>query len=184
MELFLSIGTVVFFAIFAIRPTLLTMSELIKEIDDKKELNTQLEQKVASLSSVQTIYNNLENRLFLIDQAIPSQPQVENVLKLIEKVASEEEIVISTIQLKEIPKDSSADVTFEQKSKISVPINVSVIGDYQAIKNFTQRIISLRRALVIDSIIFSVSEERGVKKLQANITINMQYFGVENANSK
>jgi hypothetical protein len=49
LELFLSIGAVVFFAIFAVRPTLLTMADLIKEIEDKRALDQQLQQKIASL---------------------------------------------------------------------------------------------------------------------------------------
>jgi hypothetical protein len=36
LELFLSVGTIIFFAMFAIRPTLLTMSDLVKEIEDKR----------------------------------------------------------------------------------------------------------------------------------------------------
>ena len=53
LELFLSIVAVIFFAIFAIRPTLLTMSDLIKELQEKEVLNEKLSQKTAALSSVQ-----------------------------------------------------------------------------------------------------------------------------------
>ena len=42
LELFLSVATVVFFAVFAIRPTLVTMSNLIKELEDKRQLDQQL----------------------------------------------------------------------------------------------------------------------------------------------
>ena len=184
IELFLSIGTVVFFAIFAIRPTLLTMSDLIKEIDDKKQLDQKLDQKIAALSTIQNVYSSLENRLGVLDQAIPSQPEFENVLKIIEKIASEQQIAISSIQVKEIPKLAPEDVPFKQKQRISLPISITVTGDYQAIRNFVEAIITTRRSLIIDSMIFSVNEERGIKKLQTNITINMQYFGIKNESSK
>jgi len=184
IELFLSIGTVVFFAIFAIRPTLLTMSDLIKEIDDKKQLDQKLDQKIAALSTIQNVYSSLENRLGVLDQAIPSQPEFENVLKIIEKIASEQQIAISNIQVKEIPKLAPEDVPFKQKQRISLPISITVTGDYQAIRNFVEAIITTRRSLIIDSMIFSVNEERGIKKLQTNITINMQYFGTKNESSK
>ena len=184
LELFLSVGTVVFFAIFAIRPTLLTMSDLIKEIEDKRAHDQKLQQKIASLSSVQTIYNTLENRLYLLDEAIPSQPEFEKVLKIIEKVASDQQVVISNIQVKQIPKIAPDDVQFNKKTRIALPINISIVGDYQSIKNFVQQIINLRRSLIVDSIIFTVSEERGIKKLNANITINMQYFGITNEDTK
>jgi Tfp pilus assembly protein PilO len=184
IELFLSIGTVVFFAIFAIRPTLLTMSDLIKEIDDKKQLDQKLDQKVAALSTVQNVYTSLENRLVVLDQAIPSQPEFETVLKIIEKIASEQQLAISSIQVKEIPKTTTDNLPFNKKQRISLPISVTVIGDYQAIRDFVIAIINTRRALIVDSMIFSVNEERGIKKLQANITINMQYFGTKDESSK
>lgn len=184
LELFLSIFAVVFFAIFAIRPTLLTMSDLIKEIEDKKTHDQKLQQKIAALSSIQPIYHSLENRIFLLDQAIPTQPEFSSVLKTIEKIASDQQVVISNIQVKEIPKIAPEEIAFSQKKRVSLPVVISIIGDYESIKNFVQHIINLRRSLIVDSIIFSVSEERGIKKLNANITINMQYFGMQNENTK
>ena len=181
LELFLSIGAVMFFALFAIRPTLLTMSDLVKEIEDKTNLNEQLRQKTASLATAQAQYLNLQNRLFVLDQALPSQPEFEDALKIIEKTASDNKLVISSMQVNEIPQEADESVPFSQKKKITIPISVSVTGDYLAIRNFVEQLHNNRRTLIVDSIIFSVSEVNNNKKLKANITVNMQYFGIENA---
>ena len=45
-ELFFTIGATIFFAAFAIRPTILTMTDLVKEIQDKREAEEKLNQKV------------------------------------------------------------------------------------------------------------------------------------------
>ena len=50
---------------FSIRPTLLTMSDLIKEIQDKENLDKQLSQKIASLSTVQPLYLRLQDQISL-----------------------------------------------------------------------------------------------------------------------
>ena len=71
IELFLSIFTVIFFAVFAIRPTLLTIADLIKEIEDKEDLIVQLDRKIASLSSAETEYRKFYYQLGLLDEAIP-----------------------------------------------------------------------------------------------------------------
>jgi uncharacterized protein (UPF0333 family) len=51
IELILSVLIVILFAVFAIRPTLITMAELVKEIEDKKELSEQMNLKLASLAN-------------------------------------------------------------------------------------------------------------------------------------
>lgn len=177
LELFLSIGAVIFFAIFAIRPTILTMSDLIKEIEDKRKLDTQLAQKVASLSSVQTEYLNLQSRLGVLDVAIPSTPNLEEVLKILEKVASDQKLVISSIQVNEIPNQEDAEVPFEQKVRQNLTININVTGDYQTIRNFVEQLRNSQRAFIVEKISFTVSEERGRKILKATITTSAQYFG-------
>ena len=177
LELFLSIGAVIFFALFAIRPTLVTMSELVKEIEDKEALDQQLSQKVAALATVQNEYLALEPRLTVLDDAIPNQPRLEETLKIIEKIASDNNLVITSIQVQELPQEEDETTPFEDKERVSLPLSVIVAGDYTAIRNFIDQLNASRRALIVDSIVFSVSEERESRKLRATITVNMQYFG-------
>lgn len=181
-ELVFSIVAVIFFALFAIRPTLLTMSDLIREIDEKKALNDRLGQKVAALNSIQNEYLAFQDRLPLLDEAIPPTPEFVQTIKLIEKVASEQKLVIQNIQANEVPKEPAADqdASFSAKTRLIKPISISVVGDYPSIKNFIEELRKLRRTTVIDTIIFNISEENGTRKLRATITINLVYFGVEN----
>ena len=94
LELFLSVGAVIFFAIFAIRPTLVTMSDLVKEIEDKRDLDQKLTQKIASLSTAQTTYLEVQDRLYLLEEALPTTPDVIHAIKIVEKIASEQNILI------------------------------------------------------------------------------------------
>ncbi len=178
LELFLSVGAVIFFAVFAIRPTLLTMSDLIKEIEDKTKLDQQLAQKAAALSTVQAEYLQLEDRLVVLDEAIPAtQPEFDKNLKIIEKIASDNQLVISSIQVSEIPKDEDPEIEFSQRQRITVPISVTVTGDYLKIKSFIDQLGENRRALIVESVVFSVNETRDTKSLRANVVINMHYYG-------
>lgn len=179
LELFLSVGAVLFFALFAIRPTLLTMADLVKEIEDKQQLSQQLDQKIAALSTVQSEYLVLEDRLEVLDHAIPPTPRFEESIKIIEKIASDNRVVISNMQVQQIPTEPEEDIPFEDKERISLPISVTVVGDYPAIRDFIDDVHAVRRTLVVDSVVFSVSDQRNQKKLSGTITINMQYFGQE-----
>lgn len=177
LELFLSIIAVIFFAIFAIRPTLVTISDLIKEIDDKKALSEKMSQKIASLATIQTQYLSLGDQILVLDEAIPAKPKFEEALRVIEKIASERKLVINSIQVNEVPAAQEEDIPFSQKERKNLPVSVMVSGDYLTIRNFVEDLKNYRRALIVDSIIFSVNEERNQKKLTANITINIQFFG-------
>jgi len=192
LELFFSIVAVILFALFAIRPTLITMSDLIKEIDDKRALSVKLTQKIASLNSVQPQYTTAQDQIAILDEAIPSAPQFEQALTIIEKLASDRQLVIRSLEVKDVPKettdpnasaDSAAPAPTSTDSgkmtRISRPISVTVMGTYPAVRQFVQDILNTRRAMIISSIVFNVADEKGVKRLLATITIDMQYFGEE-----
>jgi Tfp pilus assembly protein PilO len=184
LELFFSIIAVIFFALFAIRPTLITMADLVKEIQDKKDLNQKLSQKVAALSSVQGEYLGLQDRLKVLDEAIPSSPRFDEAVSIIEKIASENHLTIISLEAKEIPKEEVQNLPLENQSRLSKPLTVSVIGDYPSIRQFIDSIRSTRREISVDSILFNLSDERGKKILRANITLSIHYFGLDNAQAQ
>ncbi len=177
LELFLTVGTVLFFAIFAIRPTLLTMSDLIKEIEDKRKLDDQMAQKIAALTTVQNTMLRLQNRLFVLDQAIPDSPNVIESLKIIEKVASENKLVINDITISEVPDELQAtDLDRVSATRLNTSISFGVTGDYLTIRQFVQELLSVRRSFVIDTVSFGKTTERGQETLKATITLAVPYF--------
>lgn len=177
LELFLSILAVIFFALFAIKPTLETMTSLIKELEDKKELDLQLGQKIASLASVQSQYLASKNELVVLDEALPSSPELIKTLKIIEKVASETKLVITSLKISELPPEKPNQTSTSGKFvKKSYHSSVTVEGDYQSIREFVERIQLSRKVLVTEAIDFSLSDSQGTKRLIATITISSHYF--------
>lgn len=178
LELFLSIGLVLILAVFAIQPTINTMSELIAEIEAKEELDEQLSQKAAALQTAQTQYALAQDRLELLDQAIPESAQVIRATKIIEKAASERNVLIRSISVPEIPQENS-DLSTGKRVRKSIRMNVSIAGDYPAIRLFAEDIHQARRLLAIESVSFSTQDERGQKSLTATFAIDAPYFGSE-----
>lgn len=179
IELFLSIGAVLFFAVFAIRPTLLTMSDLIKEIEDKRALDTSLGQKVAALSSAQSEYLKLEPRLPTLDLAIPTNPDLIRTLKIIEKIASDQKITITSLTISDVPKEIPGDTGFTQLQRQNLTFTVGVSGEFPAIREFVGQLLASQRSFVIDKIVFTINDVRGLKRLDANITISAPYYGLK-----
>ncbi len=184
MELFLTVGLVIFLGAFAIRPTIVTMSDLLKEIETKTELDESLTKKIASLQTAQNQYLNVEDQLYLLDSAIPEQPEIILSTKIIEKVAADSKVVINNLSIAELPENSKDVVLFTQKSKENVSISVNITGDYLSIREFVETLRNSRKSYIIESVVFALQEDRGNKKLSANITIATPYFGIKDTTSK
>ncbi|MEA2057034.1 MAG: type 4a pilus biogenesis protein PilO [Patescibacteria group bacterium] len=179
-ELFLTIFGVIFFAIFAIRPTLLTMSDLIKEIEDKEKLDKQLQRKVAALSTAQQEYQLYGDQLQLVDEAIPDRMQLIKTLKIIEKIASEQDLIISDLRLASIPNEGRKTLTSENIARIDQGLELSVMGSYPSIRDFVESLQQSRRTLVANVVEFNIKEDRSQTTLEATMTISIPYFKAKN----
>jgi len=179
IELFLSIGAVLFFAVFAIRPTLLTMSDLIKEIDDKKALDKSLGQKIAALSSAQAEYLQFQPQLPELDQAIPTNTDLIQTLKIVEKVASEQKVTINSLTISDVPKDIPANTDFTRLQRQNLTFAVSLSGEFPAIRGFVDGLLQSRRSFVIDKITFTINDVRGLRRLDATVTVTAPYYGLK-----
>lgn len=179
IELILTVSLVLFLGVFAIRPTLITMSDLIKEIDDKTELDRQLGQKIAALSTAQSEYLTIENRLPVLEEAIPNDPNIVRDLKIIEKIASDTNIIITTLKIDELPKPILGELPFEKLQRSAVVARASVTGDYLTIRAFAEGLRNSRRVFTIESINFSITEDREATRLNAQFSISMPYYGAK-----
>lgn len=179
IELFLSIGAVLFFAVFAIRPTLLTMSDLIKEIEDKRQLDKQMAQKIAALSSAQSEYLKQQDRVGVLDEAVPTGPNLIGLFKIIEKLASDNQLVITAMSVNDVPKDIVGNPSFDQLERKNLEFTVGITGDYASVRNFVNQLIQVRRTILVDRVTFSVSDIRGSKRLDAVVSVNAPYYGTK-----
>ena len=189
LELFLTVATILFFAIVAIKPTLLTTADLIKEIEDKEELDKKLSQKMAALASAQLEYQMVEDKLDLIDQAIPSSAQLLFFLKTIEKICSEELVIIESMNVSKVPEEFNTNSITQEKipdfsaiEKDTLSVRVGLSGDYQSIRNIVERLRKNRRLMLVEGITFSVLDNRGEKTLKAFLSIGIPYYDVGGQN--
>jgi Tfp pilus assembly protein PilO len=156
-EIVLSIFTTAFFLFFAIKPTLITITGLIKEIKDKKEVTQKLEEKINNLNIAQEEYFSIQDDLYLVDQALPIEPKISLLIKQIEKLASTTGVSIEAIQYS--PLDIKGDTVRNDIQDIEFKIVAN--GDYQKLKNFLSSLNNFRRIFRIDSFGFRASQKEG-----------------------
>ncbi|MEK7168751.1 MAG: type 4a pilus biogenesis protein PilO [Patescibacteria group bacterium] len=160
LELMLSLGTIIVFAIFAIKPTIITIVDINNEIKAKEETIEKLQNKLVDLQTANSILKNEAQNLKLIDEAVPNSASLELVAKQIESLVSSNSINLTSL--------TSSDVKIkgqEEKTENELLVSFSVNGDYQNLFAFLQSIENMRRPFKIDSLIFNISKSVDEKKL-------------------
>ncbi|MCA9370056.1 MAG: type 4a pilus biogenesis protein PilO [Pseudomonadales bacterium] len=185
IELILTICFVLGLSVFAIQPTLTTMSELAEEIEQKKELDEDLSNKLNALTSVQETYKQVEPSLYLLEQAIPTKPNTVQDVKVIEKLASNHNLIITSLAVPEIPVVADSTLSVLQLSKQATPFSLTVRGEYSSIRSFIEELQNYRRVFTVESVSFGINNARRTNQafLQASISLTAPYYSGKKANS-
>lgn len=145
--------------VFALRPTLITISGLIGQIEQRKIVSEALDRKIYSIQKATDEFTTIEPRLNLLDEALPENPNWELLTRKLEVIATESGIRLEKIQFKNVVIASSAALTKPSEATTNLPANTSAVefsisgkGEYKDLKIMTDRIEKMRRILVLSSI--------------------------------
>jgi hypothetical protein len=120
LEILLSLTTVSVFSIFALRPTILTIAELIQQIEEKKATVIKIDAKIQNLGKAQTLYDRQRpNILLLTDSVVPKNPQSDVLARQIEGLSAQNQIPVSSFSFGEavILGESTPKVTQETEDE-------------------------------------------------------------------
>ncbi|KKQ26092.1 MAG: hypothetical protein US62_C0019G0019 [Candidatus Woesebacteria bacterium GW2011_GWA1_37_8] len=174
IEIILSLLTITIFSIFALRPTLITIAQLIKDIDSKRDTLEKMESKLASLDEAQILFDRERDNIANLRIAIPFSPEPNIYIRQVEGVASkttnvtnmsigEAVILGQTATSAKKPDQTSA----LPENTISTDMNVSAESDlnnYSAVYEFFKSIENLRTPLKIDSFTLNLDESQEGQK--------------------
>lgn len=158
--LILTFLAMIFFAIFAINPTITTVLELRKKLEDAEFVRDSLEQKVANLSTLQDRYDSLGDDLTVILNAIPENPRVPLLFGQIQGVSQGSGARITALQSQEvqqavkgkpIPKDASFTFVLEAQ------------GSYPQVSSFLNSLSNFERSITIESVSITPNKENGTQ---------------------
>lgn len=155
----LTIVAIIILAIFAINPTLSTIANLQKELDDAKFVVEKLDTKINNLSILQTKYETLKADLPIIYEAVPKTEEVALLTAQLQTVAAENNLAIVSIQ--------SSDF-FDSNNFSYFTFNISMQGEYEDIVNFLNKVVNMQRIVDLNDInVTSAGEEN---KEQLNLS--------------
>ncbi len=168
LEILLSLSTISVFAIFALRPTVLTIAQLIKEIDEKETTLERMNGKIQNLSKAQILFDRERGNITLLEQiSIPTSVKSDVFARQVEGLSSkyqtpveflnigagsiigssEPQTANSANALGALPESaSSSDFTFSVKAEVDQYIVLTqLLSDFE----------NLRRPAKIDRIEFT-----------------------------
>lgn len=166
IELLLSLATVSIFGIFALRPTLITIAQLYKEIESKKATVVQLDEKIKNLSLAQENYEAQKESIALLEIAVPNNPNPDSFIKQLEGIVGRNAVNVLSINLGQAtllgtPKQVSDLVATDTEplpegaSGLSFTINAS--SAYPTIATFLTDLEALRRPVKIGTVSINAS---------------------------
>jgi Tfp pilus assembly protein PilO len=182
LEIILSLVSITVFAAFAIRPTILTILELNKEIKSKEEVVGKLNSKILSLQSANETLQAVAPDLIYLDQAVPPMAKPEDFVRQIEGLASTSTVSILGLSASDVillgkpTSNKSREVEALPQSASEVPITVSVTGAYPNLMVFVSKLENLRRPIKIDSLSISAAETEEGKKITMVVTGRTPYL--------
>jgi len=158
LELFLSLATVSIFSIFALKPTGITIIGLIKEIKEKQKTLDLMTAKLNSLKQAQAVVEKEEQRIALLDTAIPTHPDPETFVKQIEGVAMTNPNSLTSFSLNEVvlvgkdTKKASKEEEGLPKGAGGLGFSLAFVKDYDSLLKIISNLENLRRPIKIDSL--------------------------------
>lgn len=168
------------FAWYAVRPTAQTIMYLRREIADKIIVNKQMEDKITALIEAQATYESIQDRLPLIGQALPFNPDAAYLARQLYRIALLSQASVSAIQVASVPlinqeATPGAKLTTIKPSVDEFPVSIVIAGEYTNLKAFLEKLLLLRRLATIDSI--TIRQERSRTAQNAGLQLSIRLRG-------
>lgn len=155
---------VIFFLIFAVRPTILTILSLQKTIIAQNQLLKQINTKADNLSLARDNYNNLNQPLkSKVVALVPTSASLPCFMNYLSDLAATEDATISSIQISQTDLNGTSkciitddDLANSQKGKVSkIDFTLNTQGSYNSMVNFLEKIERLNRLVTIENVAFN-----------------------------
>lgn len=171
-----TIGFSILLIVFAIRPTILTITTINKEIKEKNTVNLALETKINTMSKLDEQYQEIGDDLETLALIYPTGGNFSLLMSNIEAITSRNGYDLRSVNFTDY-KNDSYDIT----NNVVEPWNVrlSVIGKKVNLINLLRDIESLPMYPVVEVVSYSSADtEDG----QTTFAITLRVYHIDNSN--
>lgn len=153
-----SVMTITILVMFAIRPTISTISNLQKDIDNHQRVLEAINKKAQDLTEANKNYNKIsKDSLDKINVAVPTQAEISTLVRSLEqalpKQSSASAVQIQPVTLVDISKDPTTKAVLD-----IVKFTYNFEGNFDELINILKNLSKSDRLISIDSISLSKQE--------------------------
>jgi Tfp pilus assembly protein PilO len=170
MMLSFTLAALSFFGIFAINPTLTTVVDLKKQIEDDKYIVLQLNTKLANISTLINKYDLLAADLPYVYAAFPQSPQVSPFLGKVYALTQRDNLSVRLLHAYQVELSPPAKAPLGSSSFV---FSLEAVGTYDNMIQFALDLVHLDRVVTVE--LFSVSKDAKQEELTLNLR-GREYF--------
>lgn len=147
---------IIFFGLFAINPTLSTIANLQRQLEDNKEIKQKLQTKINNLTKLRTQYQQLQNDLPIINAALPKEPTATELAAQIQGLAASAQVDLLHLQIQQIELANKNPLASSQNQLgtnqyVAYNFSFDIDGQYDEIMRFVDIFSSFQRIASIES---------------------------------
>lgn len=172
----LTFSASIFFALFAINPTLSTIAKLKKEVADNKLVDQRLSEKINNLSLLSSAYEDVTSDISFVTDAIPVNPNAPTLVAQIQSIAKNSDVLISGLTI------SPINLIAKESNKSSVfTFEFSAQGNFENISKFISDLVNMQRIVTIHRI--SISKDNPVAQTETETEVLTNPVSGQNLNA-
>lgn len=137
----MTLVALIIFGALAIRPALTTVISLRKQVVDLRETDQLLNEKIIALTTAQGTYKTAKQNLYLLDVALPNEPEIPEIVDKLNAIAGKSKINLKSLSVER----SQGNTETLQKTRL----RTSFSGSFVEITQFTSLIESDLRQMEI-----------------------------------
>jgi Tfp pilus assembly protein PilO len=185
LTLVLSLFVVSFFIAFALRPTIISITTLKKNITESQATLKTLDVKVANLQKASKELDAIKPFLPTLNREIPNDGAKYSPLILaVEGLAQETGVQLESESLGSTLLFSRLLSPFtpnKSQNIVLLPFTVRVTGTYPNVYNFLTKLVSIERVIAVDSVTISreASSKNSTGLVSLNVSGNAYYLADE-----
>jgi len=152
--------------LFAVNPTLSTIANLRKQIEDDRFVDLKLQEKINNLTVLQQQYVTIQQDLPIIYDAVPQTSEVANLAAQIRAVAKESSLSLTGFQTFELSVSKGSAL---RKKYSSFEFAITAEGDYQNMLTFIDKLVNFQRVITVDEVAIVRSTQNNQSSLQLSV---------------
>jgi len=168
LEIVLSSVAISIFAVFALRPTLLTISRLIKEVGAKQKTLAAMEEKIKNTKEAEDLYRSEVEKIKLLDTAMPQKPSPDTLFRQVDGASKKNSVIITNFSINTLTlKDASRPIASVSSSSkpSSLTLSFNIKGVYKTIIGFLKDLENTRRPIVFTTFTLGSYIDKDLGKL-------------------